>query len=143
VVDFGSGVVIPAGGSFELSDDALPYDVAGSYSYIDGRFELVAVTYQSRSGGYVVTGENVRKIPVDRILRDHLSSYLPRRKKTRRMVRPIAVASTYSLAYACHLSPTQAVADAFGITHGAAEQRVIQARELGYLAPTRKGKAKA
>jgi hypothetical protein len=140
VVDFSRGMVIPAKGSFEMSSkNTWPYDMTGSYEYIDGRFEVISLTYQRRSGGKVVNSVDVRKVPVDRVLRDHLASYLPRRRW--RLVRTEAVAAVYNLAYACHAPPTQAVATAFGITQGAAEQRVIQAREQGLLGSTEQGKA--
>jgi hypothetical protein len=139
VVDFSRGIVIPAEGNFEVSGKTLPYDVSGSYEYIEGRFELISLTYQSRADGDVVTSVGVRKMPVDRVLRDHLASYLPRKRW--RLPRPVDVAAIYNLAYACHAAPTKAVATAFGITQGAAEQRVIQAREQGLLGPTEKGKA--
>jgi hypothetical protein len=139
VVDFSRGIVIPAQGSFKVSGKTWPYDVTGSYKYIEGRFEVVALTYRSRADGDVVTSVGVRKTPVDRLLRDHLASYLPRKRW--RLFRLVDVAAIYNLAYACHAAPTKAVATAFGITQGAAEQRVIQVRERGLLGPTEKGKA--
>jgi hypothetical protein len=145
MVDFGRGIVMKAEDRFEVTEvggKALPYSVVGSYRYIDGRFELVELCYKSRSGE-PITGVNVRKIPVDRILRDHLASRLPRTRGRRRLVRRGEVAAVYKVAYACHAAPTQAVADAVGITHGAAEQLVIRARQQGELAPTRQGKAGA
>jgi hypothetical protein len=146
VVDFGGGIVIPVSGSFEWSDKTLPYDVAGSYEYIEGRFELVELCYRSRAGGEVITGASVRKVPVDRVLRDHFASRPPRGKR-RRLYRSVEdrlaeVARIYNLAYACHQPPTQAVATAFGKTQGAAEQLVIKAREQSLLGPTEQGKAK-
>jgi hypothetical protein len=51
------------------------------------------------------------------------------------------VAITYSAAHAVGQPPTKAVAEALGITPGAAAQRVRRAREAGYLPPTKSGKA--
>jgi hypothetical protein len=146
MVDFGRGIVMKAEDSFKVTEvggKALPYAAVGSYRYIDGRFELVELCYQSRSDE-PITGTNVRRIPVDRILREHLRSLWPKGIRDRRkLIRLSDVAAIYNRAFACHLAPTQAVADALGITHGAAEQRVIRARERGLLAPTRQGKAGA
>jgi hypothetical protein len=140
-VDFGSNMVIKAAGEFTVRKRDLPYDLTIRYGFDGERFEITAATYSQRPGGDPVKSELVRKVPLDRLLRDHLSVHLPR-KRGRILVRPERLVAVYRAAYACHVPPTQAVADAFGISTGAAEQRVFAARNAGQLPPTEQGRAK-
>jgi hypothetical protein len=140
-VDFGSNIVIPAEGEFTVRKRNLPYDLSIRYGFGGERFEITAATFAQRRGGEPVKSELVRKVPLDRLLRDHLYRHLPP-KRGRILVRPDRLVAVYRAAYACHVPPTQAVADAFGITTGAAEQRVFAARNAGHLPKTDQGKAK-
>jgi hypothetical protein len=140
-VDFGSNIVIKAEGDFTVRRRDLPYDVTIQYGFDGERFEITAATYAQRRGGEPVKSELVRKVPLDRLLRDHLSRQL-RSKRGRIQVMPERLLAVYRAAYACHVPPTAAVADAFGITTGAAEQRVFAARNAGHLPKTDQGKAK-
>jgi hypothetical protein len=66
----------------------------------------------------------VTKVSPERLLRGH----------TDRLV------AVYRAAWACHLPPTKAVATAFNLTTGAAEQRGVSARWEGLLPSTDAGR---
>jgi hypothetical protein len=147
VIDFGDGVVVPVVIERVVADKSLPYDLALTLTFQDGRYELAGVAFRQRPGGEPVSGQYLRRVAVDRLVRQVMSEWLPRRrprpKSGRRLVRPGEVASIYRLAYALHLPPTATVADRLGISQGAAEQAVIVARAAGRLPETQQGKAKA
>lgn len=92
---------------------------------------MTAATYRQRLGGDPVKSELVRKVPLDRLLRDHLAKKLPHVRRGRRLIRPGYLEAIYRAARACHVPPTTAVANALGIAVPAAEQRV-------YGAPSRR-----
>jgi hypothetical protein len=140
-VDFGTGIKIKAEGEFDVRKRDLPYDLSIRYAWDGERFQITSATYVQRRGGEPVKSELVRKVPLERLLRDHLSRHLPRRQG-RILMRPLGLVSVYRAAWACHVPPTQAVANAFGLTTGAAEQRVIAARKEGLLPQTEQGKAR-
>jgi hypothetical protein len=141
VVDFGSDITVKAEGEFLARNKELPYDLRIEFGFDGERFQIVAATFLQRRGGSPVKSELVRKVALDRILREHLGRALPRPGR-RLIVTPQRLVAVYRAAWACHVPPTQAVADAFGVTTGAAEQRVIAARQAGLLPPTEQGKAK-
>jgi hypothetical protein len=141
VVGFGSGITVRAEGEFTVRDRTLPYDLTIRYGFDGQRFQVSAATYEQRKGRDPVKSELARKVPLDRLLRDHLARELPR-TRSRLIVTPQRLVAVYRAAWACHVPPTQAVADAFGITTGAAEQRVFAARTKGLLPPTNQGKAR-
>jgi hypothetical protein len=141
-VDFGSNITIEAEGEFSVRNKDLPYDLDIAYTFDaeGGRFEMTAVTFIQRKKGSPLKSELVRKIALDRLLAQHLGRKLPRSSR-RLMVRPPKLLSVYRAAYACHVGPTAAVAHAFGIPTGSAEQRVFKARTAGLLPQTIQGRA--
>jgi hypothetical protein len=146
VIDFGNGVVVPALIERTVSDRALPYDAALTLTYQGERYELAGLRFVQRSGGEPVSGQRLRQIPVDRLVRRVMGEFLPRRKArkpgVRPIIRPTEVVSIYKLAYALHLPPTKSVSDRMGISQGSAEQAVIAARAAGRLPATEQGKAR-
>jgi hypothetical protein len=141
VVDFGTGIVVKAEGEFTVRNKDLPYDLRIEYGFDRERFQISAATFIARRRGDPVKSELVRKVALDRVLREHLRRSLPR-PSSRVLVRPGRLVAVYRAAWACHVPPTQAVAEAFGISVKAAEQRVIAARADGRLPETQQGKAK-
>jgi hypothetical protein len=142
VVDFGPGFVIEAEGKFPVANKALPYDLEITYGFDGERFQVTAATFLQRPKGAPVRSDLVRKVPLERVLREHLGPrHLPRTGR-RLIVRQAKLLAVYRTAWACHVPPTQAVAGHFGITTAAAEQRVFAARAAGLLPATEMGKAR-
>jgi hypothetical protein len=147
VIDFGSGVVVPAQIERIVSDRSLPYNVALTMAFDGERYEVAGLAFKQRRGGEPVNGKRLREIAVDRLVRQIMSEWLPRRKPRlkpgqHRIIRQAEVVAIYRLAYALHLPPTATVADRLGISQGAAEQRVIEARNANRLPATEQGRAK-
>jgi hypothetical protein len=141
-VYFGWDIVVPDQREFTVKDEALAYTVTTRYAFDGDRFEVTTATYEQRPGDIAVRREVVAKISLERLLRDHLGPYLNTRRRGRVLVTPDRVVAVYQAAWACHVPPTKAVATAFKISTGAAEQRVFAARSEGLLPPTESGRAR-
>src|SRR5215472_14325885 len=96
VIDFGNGVVVPVEICRTISDKALSYDVYLVLTFQDGRYEVTECAFRQRPGGKPVSGQNLRRVAVDRLVRHVMTEWLPRRrprpKSGRRLVRPGEVA---------------------------------------------------
>jgi hypothetical protein len=145
-VDFGNGVVLPALIERTVSDKTLPYDVLLTLTFQEERYEVAALRFGQKPGGEPVSGQRLRQVAVDRLVRQVMSEFLPRRKPrtpgVRKLIRQAEVVSIYRLAFALHLPPTKTVSDRIGISQGSAEQAVIAARAAGRLPATEQGRAK-
>jgi hypothetical protein len=141
-VDFGWNIVVPDQRGYLVKDDALPYFVNLHYAFDGDRFEVTSAAYEQRPGGSAVKREVVAKVSLERLLRDHLGQYLPPKRHRRVLITSDRLVAVYRGAWACHVPPTKAVATAFNITTGAAEQRVFAARSDGLLPPTESGRAR-
>jgi hypothetical protein len=148
-VDFGAQIRIPVTDRFEVKDSTLPYDVIIAYRYSDPRFEVTEVTCRQRHIGDVpVTSEGMRTVPVDRLLRDYLAERvgpwpIHSAKDGKVRFHLSEVAAIYRFAYAIHMPPVAAVAQALGISTKSAGQYVIKARQQRLLPQTSQGKAQA
>jgi hypothetical protein len=149
VVDLGGGFTLPALGAFTVEGDAsFMYDVTIRYRWWEGRFDAVAVHVDGRED-YTVTGEVLRRVPVERLLRGHLagSVRIPERLELRskdaagELAELAHVAAIYRVAYLVHEPPARAVAEQLGISISTAGKKVMAARQAGFLAPATQGKA--
>lgn len=116
---------------------------------VDGVYVVVAITMHGveESG---VDWDRVSRLPFRRLIAQGIADGIHARIKYPDGYVEKADASTdtawrtanlYAIARAMGESPTKAVAEAFGITHAAATQRVKRARDKGYLRATTRGKA--
>jgi hypothetical protein len=141
-VDFGWDIVVPDEREFLVKDETLPYVVNLHYAFDGDRFEVTSAAYEKRPGGGAVRRELVGKVSLERLLRDHLGQYLPPKRRRKVLVTSNRLVAVYRAAWACHVPPTKAVAAAFNLTAGAAEQRVFTVRAEGLLPPTDSGRAR-
>jgi hypothetical protein len=144
-IDLGGGLTLPAGGIFSVPASAdFPYDVTIRYRWWEGRFEAVAVHLDAREDN-TVTGEVLRRVPVARLLREHLAATvrIPKGFAKDADDELVRVAAVYRIAYMAHEAPVQAVAEHLGISTSTAGKKVMAAREKAYLPKTTRGKAGA
>jgi hypothetical protein len=146
VIDFGNGVEVPAVVEQTVNKREWPYSVVITMEFQGDRYEVAALKFIQRTNGDPVLGARLREVPVDRLIRQVMSEWLPRRKQRRkpgerRIIRQADVVSIYRLAYALHLPPTKTVADHLDISQKSAEQAVIAARTAGRLPATEQGRA--
>jgi hypothetical protein len=140
VLDFGGGVRLPATGTFTITVDD-HWDVTVGFRWFEGIWDAVEVTVDGRED-FTVTGEVLRRVPVERLLREHLVSLMAKVPRLEGADADLAtVAAVYRLAYMAHEPPVQAVATQLGLSQSMAGKRVMQAREDGLLPPTSQGKA--
>lgn len=142
VVDLGDGFTMPMSGTFEVpGTPEFMYDVAFRYRWFEGRFDVVEVRVKGLED-FTVTGEVLRKIPVERILRDYLATTVrPPREFADLGDELVRVAAVYRIAYLAHQPPVQAVAEQLGLPASTAAKKVMAARRVGLLPPTTQGKA--
>jgi hypothetical protein len=146
-IDFGNGIEVPAVLERTVSQRDLPYSVVLTMEFQDDRYEVAALKFIQRTSGDPVLGARLREVPIDTLIRQVMSEFLPRRKPRRkpgerRIIRQADVVFIYQLAYALHLPPTKTVADHLDISQKSAEQAVIAARAAGRLPATEQGRAK-
>jgi hypothetical protein len=149
VLDFGGGIRLPATGTFMTTFED-HYDVSIGFAWFEGQWDAGKVCVTGREG-FTVTGEVLRRVPVERLLREGLVSLLREDISVMAGVPSFqgreadlaSVAAAYRLAYMAHEPPVRAVAAQFGLSQSMAAKRVMQAREEGLLPPTTKGKAGA
>lgn len=137
------------------SDDPVPFDVAIDAVLENGRYVVESLSAQRTAGGPPITTEQLRLIPVGRILAEGLATLVrmtvPVSSGEARITtdpRPLAddlstVAAIYRIAYACGLPPTKTVAEMLGLPASTANKRVIRARREGLLPATTPGRAGA
>jgi hypothetical protein len=145
VIDLGDGFTIPASGEFTVRPrQDFPFAVTIRYLWSEDRFNVTEVTVKARDGS-TVTGEVLRKVPVERMLREHLSAIRkPRRRPSTAILDELLqVATIYGQAYVAHQPPVQAVAKQLNIPESTAAKKVMAARRAGLLRPTTPGKAGA
>lgn len=153
VVDFGGGLTLPAEGWAEFAGGPDFPNVRVFFRWAEGRFEAQEVHVKGHNGE-PVTGEVLRKIPVERMLRGRLARQALPDRPDRKLSWPEffgeaveddlrEVAAVYRLAFAAHQPPVKAVAEHFGIPASTAGKKVMAARKAGFLPPTTRGKASA
>ena len=134
-----------AAGTFTVEGhEDFRYDVTIRYRWVEGRFNADEVSVRGQED-FWVTGGVMRRIPCERLFRDHLTSLIATALRATSDADDDAatVAAVYRLAYVSHEPPVQAVARHFGIPTSTAAKRVMRARERGSLSPTSPGKAAA
>jgi hypothetical protein len=148
LVGLGEGFTVPAHGQFTVpgSTDFM-YDVTIRFRWWEGRFDAVEVNVCGLED-FSVTGEVLRKVPIARLLREHLATTVkgprpPGRADGVDHDNLLRVATIYRIAYMAYEPPVQAVAEQLGIAPSTAAKKVIQARRTGLLPPTTPGKARA
>jgi hypothetical protein len=143
VIDFGGRIVVPAEVRRTVCDKALPYDLEVTAAFNGDRYEIAAIQFRQRPGGEPVRGLLLRKVPVDKILQQVMSEFLPPRPRGRHLVRPGEVAAVYKLAYALGLPPAKTVRERLRLKTSTADYNIARARDDGELPPTEPGKARA
>jgi hypothetical protein len=116
---------------------------------IEGSYRPVRIEGRPPEGGWL-NYESLRRVPFASMVRYGLANRIEYRDLDGRIYtsdRPMAeadplwsVALTYAVAAAAGEHPTRAVAEALGISHAAAAQRVKRSRDRGYLPPVPKGR---
>jgi hypothetical protein len=139
---------MPAQGEFKVrAGPADMYDVTIRYRWHEGLCRMVAteVSVQGLADS-AVTGDILRRIPVERLLRAHLPRTVRSAGLHGRDEEDAGlpwVAAVYRVAFVTLDPPVKAVAEQLGVSASVAANRVMAARRAGYLPPTKPGKAGA
>jgi hypothetical protein len=148
LVGLGDAFTVPATGQFTVpgSSDFM-FDVTIRFRWWEGRFDAVTVTVDGLED-FTVTGEVLRRVPIARLLREHLAETVKGPHQRRRADSAdqddlVRVATIYRIAYMALDPPVRAVAQQLGLPVSTAGKKVIQARQAGLLPPTTPGKAGA
>jgi hypothetical protein len=145
MIDMGGGLTLPTGGIFSVpASSEFMYDVTIRFRWWEGRFDAVSV-HVDATEDFTVTGDVLRRVPVARLLREHLAGTvrIPKGFGKDFDDELVRVAAVYRIAYVAHEPPVQAVAEHLGISTSTAGKKVMAAREKGYLPKTTRGKAGA
>jgi len=147
--------VEPTGDEAELTPFRLQFDAR----LIDGRYQVHQATLTQVDGGQSVTATSLSAIRWPELMRRALAGlvYVMVEDEAGHTISALSLGAagrpadddstlatylsySYLVAHAVGLDPTKEVGAEYGLTQGAAAQRVRRARKAGLLPPTTKGK---
>lgn len=156
-LSLGKGLELPKAFNVVFGDPDLPCRVRLDLAIEGGRLEVAQLTCTRRKGEPLLTTEQLRRVPVARLIREAAEYVLFERggkqwARTRNVLDDVDfdalvengpqpetleyVAAIYRLAWVCHDDPTKAVVERFGgLPRSTAGRWVSKAREAGYLGP--------
>lgn len=135
---------------FEVDRPDLAFVIHGELTRDGGRMVCQRLTIERRPGGPPVTGEALRRIQVQALVRAEtrrsLASVLVGDPRQAAVAGPIddtlrLVAEVYRIAYLCSDPPTATVAGRFGLPRSTAGRWVAMARARGFLGEVTERKA--